>query len=231
MTRDEILEQMLSPNYDGDGRLPNDFISALSSGYPSYGLARLLRSENPHSRGAGAFIVANVSMWNVRNPLKPLLAELLDDPSVRLRMDVIEALTDCMTTRDGRLLGRVLIMLDSDEAGDRYAVTQFIRISSVPVLWAAVLNASALMPDSPFYTIETLFKSGRFTSRTGVARALKSKHRAIRRFAAAMVARPRLVINEPLLALAETSDDAEIRDMVSTSRKWPVCRAVLSSDL
>jgi len=231
MTPDEMFERLNSPDFQGDGKLANDFLAQVQRGYPLSSVGQLLRSKNVHSRGVGAFITTFLRQ-DAATAFKPVIAELLDDPVWRIQMDAIEALTECVTTGDGRVLGKILLMLDSEDEGDRHAVTVFVRIVDDDILRLAVVNAVALRPDSPFSAIEASYGRREHRTRAGIARLLRSDHRVVRRFAAAMAGRPFLVINEHLLELAENSGDAEVSAMVANVRPLPIPRgAVLSSKL
>ena len=227
----EMFEQLMSPDFAGDGRLPNDFLSFLGPRYPPERVVDLLRSSNWHTRAAGAFL-ATFLKPEVVTGFKFELAALLDEPNSRVRMDAIEALRDCVTPYDGPLLGRLLLLLDSDHPADHYSVTLFIRLVHDGVLKAAATNAAVLRPESAFTQIASDLRNKTYLSRAGIARSLQSEHRAVRRFAAAMAGRARLVINEHLLELVENADDLEVRKMAAISRKHPVPTwAGLSSEL
>lgn len=231
MTPDEMFERLISPDFQGDGRLANDFLSVVQRGYRLSSVGQLLRSENVHSRGVGAFIATFLRRDAVA-AFEPVIAELLDDPVWRIRMDAIEALTCCATMGDGRVLGKILLMLDSDDDGDRHAVTVFVRVVDDDILRLAIVSAVSLKPDSPFSAIETSHRRREYRTRAGIARSLRSDCRVVRRFAAAMAGRPFLVINENLLELVENSGDHDVSVMVANVRKLPIpMGSVLSSKL
>lgn len=231
MTPDDMFERLISPHFQGDGGLANDFLTAVQRGYPLSSVGQLLRSKNVYSRGVGAFI-ATFLRRDAVTAFKPVIADLLDDPVWRIRMDAIEALTQCVTMGDGRILGKILPMLDSEDEGDRHAVTVFVRIVDDDILRLAIVNAVAIRPDPPFSEIESSYRRREHRTRAGIYRSLRSDHRVVRRFAAAMAGRPYLVINEHLLELAENSGDAEMAEMVANVRTLPIPRgSVLSSKL
>lgn len=147
------------------------------------------------------------------------IANLLDSESSGIRFDAIEALGRCTTPADGAILGRVILRLDDDHAGVRWKVVQFIGLAERWQLQLAVENAAALRPNSVFKTLVNAYGRYVMPRARDLPRLLEHPDALLRRFAAALAIRPRDVIIERFVAMAEQSHDAEIRKIAADCRK------------
>ncbi|MER8404124.1 hypothetical protein [Mesorhizobium sp. M1307] len=216
-----MMSKLLEPGYEGEGNLANDLLSEFKKGFPIENLRPLLVSSNIHTQSVAAFITVEIGFRRrfKLNCVVAEIADLLDSKASRTRFDVIEALGDCTTPADGAILGRVMLRLDDEHAGVRWKVVQFICFAERWQLQLAVENAAALRPDSAFTTLVNAYGHYIMPSAKDLPRLLANPDAVLRRFAAAVAIRPREVIVERFVAMAEQSDDAEIRQIAADCRK------------
>ncbi|MER9897712.1 hypothetical protein [Mesorhizobium sp. M0130] len=212
---------MLEPGYEGDSELTFALRSELGKGFPIENLRPLLTSDNLHTQAAAAYLVAeaNSKMSYKMNCVVAEIADLLDSEIVGIRVDAIEALLGCTTPADGAILGRVMLRLDDEHAGVRWKVVQFVCFAERWQLQLAVENAAALRPDSAFATLVNAYGRHFMPRAKELQRLLEHPDALLRRFAAAVAIRPRQVIVERFVAMAEQSDDAEVRKIASDCRE------------
>ncbi|MER8397166.1 hypothetical protein [Mesorhizobium sp. M1348] len=147
------------------------------------------------------------------------IADLLDSKASHLRFDAIGALRGCTTPADGAILGRVMLRLGDEHAGVRWKVVQFVCFAERWQLQLAVENAAALRPDSAFATLVNAYGRHFMPRAKELQRLLEHPDALLRRFAAAVAIRPRQVIVERFVAMAEQSNDAEVRKIAADCRE------------
>ncbi|MER8602666.1 hypothetical protein NKH48_02575, partial [Mesorhizobium sp. M1233] len=195
--------------------------SAFGNGLPLKTLRPLLTPANLQTAPAPVFLPgeAGSKISYKMNCVVAEIADLRDSESSGIRFDAIEALLGCTTPADGAILGRVMLRLDDGHAGVRWRVVQFICFAERWQLRLAVENAAALRPDSAFTTLVNAYGHYIMPSAKDLPRLLANPDAVLRRFAAAVAIRPREVIVERFVAMAEQSDDAEIRQIAADCRK------------
>ncbi|MER9831152.1 hypothetical protein NKJ51_22685 [Mesorhizobium sp. M0134] len=215
------MSKLLAPGFEGDSELTFALQSAFGKGFPLENLRPLLTSGNLHTQAAAVFLPAEAGskISYKMNCVVAEIADLLDSESSGIRFDAIEALLGCTTPADGAILGRVMLRLDDGHAGVRWRVVQFICFAERWQLRLAVENAAALRPDSAFTTLVNAYGHYIMPSAKDLPRLLANPDAVLRRFAAAVAIRPREVIVERFVAMAEQSDDAEIRQIAADCRK------------
>ncbi|MER8794343.1 hypothetical protein NKH75_09040 [Mesorhizobium sp. M0984] len=215
------MSKLLAPGFEGDSELTFALQSAFGKGFPLENLRPLLTSGNLHTQAAAVFLTAEAGskISYKMNCVVAEIADLLDSESSGIRFDAIEALLGCTTPADGAILGRVMLRLDDGHAGVRWRVVQFICFAEGWQLRLAVENAAALRPDSAFTTLVNAYGHYIMPSAKDLPRLLANPDAVLRRFAAAVAIRPREVIVERFVAMAEQSDDAEIRQIAADCRK------------
>ncbi|TPK62214.1 hypothetical protein FJ546_15740 [Mesorhizobium sp. B2-4-19] len=211
------MSKLLEPGYEGDGKLANDLLSHFNKGFPLENLRPLLTSDNLYTQGTAAFLVAEISprLSCNMNCVVAEIADLLDNKIVRIRFDAIEALLGCTTPADGAILGRVMLKLDDEVFGVRWRVAQFIRLAAGWQLRLAVENAAALCPDSAFPILAKAHGHHLNATTNTVRWLLDHPNPLVRRFGAAVAVRPRYVVDEQFLAMAEASHDVEVREIAA----------------
>jgi hypothetical protein len=211
MTPQDIMSKLLAPGFEGDSELTFALQSEFHKGFPLENLRPLLTSDNLYTQAAAAYLVAEISprlSYNM-NCVVAEIADLLDSKIVRIRFDAIEALLGCTTPADGAILGRVMLRLDDEWLGVRWKVAEFIRFAAGWQLRLAVENAAALRPDSAFAILAKTHGPLNLRATT-------------RRFGASVATRPRYVLDEQFLAMAEASHDVEVREIAATcGRRGP----------
>jgi hypothetical protein len=219
MTPQDMMSTLLEPGFEGDGELANDLLSQFNKGFPLENLRPLLTSGNLHTQATAAFLVAEISprlSFNM-NCVVAEIADLLDSKVVRIRFDAIEALLGCTTPADGTILGRLMLRLDDEVFGIRWKVAQFVRLAERWQLRLAVENAVDLCPDSAFPILAKAHGQYLNATTNTVRWLLDHPNTLVRRFGAAVAARPRYVVDEHLLAMAEASHDVEVREIAAAS--------------
>lgn len=211
------MSKLLAPGFEGDSELTFALQSAFDKGFPLENLRPLLKSGNLYTQGAAAFLVAEISPSFSMNCVVGEIADLLDSEIVRIRFDAIEALLGCTTPADGAILGRVMLRLDDEVFGVRWKVAQFIRLAERWQLRLAVENAAELCPDSAFPILAKAHGQYLTATTTTVRWLLDHPNPLVRRFGAAVAARPRSVVDEQFLAMAEASHDVEVREIAAAS--------------
>ncbi|MBA1140729.1 hypothetical protein [Mesorhizobium neociceri] len=215
------MSKLLAPGFEGDSELTFALQSEFHKGFPLENLRPLLTSDNLHTQAAAAYLVAEISprISYRMNCVVAEIADLLDSKIVRIRFDAIEALLGCTTPDDGAILGRVMLGLDDEQAGVRWKVVQFICLAERWQLQLAVENAAARRQDSAFGMLVNAYGRYSMPRSKDLPRLLAHPDAVLRRFAAAMAIRPREVIVERFVAMAEQSDDAEIRKIAADCRQ------------
>ncbi|MER8531239.1 hypothetical protein NKH61_08865 [Mesorhizobium sp. M1005] len=215
------MSRLLAPGFEGDSELTSALQSEFGKGFPIENLRPLLTSGNLHTQAAAAFLVAEASPKTSykMNCVVAEIADLLDSESSGIRCDAIEALLGCTTPADGTILGRVMLRLDDEHAGVRWRVVQFICLAQRWQLRLAVENAAALRLDSAFTTLVDAYGHYVMPSSKDLPRLLEHPDAVLRRFAAAVAIRPREVIVERFVAMAEQSNDAEVRKIAADCRE------------
>ncbi|MER9233293.1 hypothetical protein NKI56_14520 [Mesorhizobium sp. M0622] len=216
------MSKLLEPGFEGDGELTWALRSEFAKGFPVENLRPLLVSSNARTQAAAVFIAVEIGsrLLSFRlNCVVAEIAELLDSKESRTRFDAIEALGRCTTPADGAILGRVMLRLDDEHAGVRWKVVEFICIAERWQLRLAVENAAALRPDSAFGALVNAYGQHFMPSSRDLPRLLNHPDALLRRFAAAVAIRPRDVIVERFVAMAEQSDDAEVRKIAADCRQ------------
>ncbi|WP_192365328.1 hypothetical protein [Mesorhizobium mediterraneum] len=209
----------MAPGFEGDSGLTFALQSEFHKGFPLENLRPLLTSGNIHTQAAAAFLVAEISprlSFNM-NCVVAEIADLLDSKVVRIRFDAIEALLGCTTPADGAILGRVMLRLDDEVFGIRWKVAEFIRFAEWWQLRLAVENAAALCPDSAFPILASAHGQYLNATTKTVLWLLDHPNPLVRRFGAAVAVRPRSVVDEQFLAMAEASHDVEVREIAAAS--------------
>lgn len=212
------MSKLLAPGFEGDSELTFALQSEFHKGFPLENLRPLLTSDNLHTQAAAAFLTAEASsrISYKMNCVVAEIADLLDSESSGIRFDAIEAPLGCTTPADGTVLGRLMLRLDDEHAGVRWRVTQFIRFAERWQLRLAVENAAALRPDSAFPILLKAHGQHLRATTKGVRWLLDHPDALVRRFGAAVAVRPRYVVDEQFLAMAEGSDDAEVREIAAS---------------
>lgn len=221
MTPQDMMSKLLAPGFEGDGELGNALLSEFKKGFPIENLRPLLVSSNVHTQATAAFITAEMG-FRLSFKLNCVVAEvtdLLDSKNSRTRFDAIEALGNCTTPADGTLLGRIMLRLDDEHAGVRWKVAQFICFAQRWQLRLAVENAAALRPGSAFEILASAHGQYLMPTAKKVRWLLDHPDALVRRFGAAVAVRPREVVDERFVALAEHSGDAEVREIAASCRQ------------
>ncbi|RWP75463.1 hypothetical protein [Mesorhizobium sp.] len=213
------MSKLLAPGFEGDSELTFALQSEFHKGFPLENLRPLLTSDNLHTQAAAAYLVAeaNSKMSYKMNCVVAEIAGLLDSKIVRIRFDAIEALLGCTTPDDGAILGRVMLKLDDEVFGVRSKVAEFIRFAERWQLRLAVENAAALCPDSAFPILAKAHGQYLNATTKTVRWLLDHPNPLVRRFGAAVAVRPRSVVDEQFLAMAEASHDADVREFAAAS--------------
>jgi hypothetical protein len=213
------MSKLLEPGFEGDSELTFALQSEFHKGFPLENLRPLLRSENLYTQGAAAYLVAEMSprLSYGMNCVVADIADLLDSKIVRIRFDAIEALLGCTTGADGIILGRVMLRLDDEVFGIRWKVAQFIRFAERWQLRLAVENAAALRPDSAFPILAKVHGQYLNATTDTVRWLVEHPNPLVRRFGAAVAGRPRSVVDEQFLAMAEASHDDEVREIAAAA--------------
>ncbi|MER8780773.1 hypothetical protein NKI72_09350 [Mesorhizobium sp. M0437] len=216
-----MMSKLLEPGYEGDSELTWALRSEFGKGFPIENLRPLLVSSNGQTQAAAVFIAVEMGsrLSYKLNCVVAEIADLLDSKASHLRFDAIEALLGCTPPADAAILGRVMLRLDDEHAGVRWRVVQFICLAQRWQLGLAVENAAALRPDSAFTTLVDAYGHYVMPSSKDLPRLLEHPDAVLRRFAAAVAIRPREVIVERFVAMAEQSDDAEIRQIAADCHK------------
>ncbi|AZO00083.1 hypothetical protein EJ066_24790 [Mesorhizobium sp. M9A.F.Ca.ET.002.03.1.2] len=216
------MSKLLAPGFEGDSELTFALQSEFHKGFPLENLRPLLTSDNLHTQAAAAYLVAEISprlSFNM-NCVVAEIADLLDSKIVRIRFDAIEALLGCTTGADGAILGRVMLKLDDECLGVRWKVAQFIRLAAGWQLRLAVENAATLRPDSAFAILAKAHGRENLKATTHTVQwLLDHPNPLVRRFGASVATRPRYVLDEQFLAMAEASHDVEVREIAATCRR------------
>ncbi|MER9008640.1 hypothetical protein [Mesorhizobium sp. M0199] len=216
-----MMSKLLEPGYEGDGELANALRSEFLKGFPLENLRQLLVSSNVQTQAAAVFITVE-TVFRLGFELNCVVAEianLLDSKSSTIRFDAIQTLRSCTTPADGAFLGRVMLRLDDEHAGVRWSVVKFICFAQRWQLRLGVENAAALRPDPAFAMLVNAYGRYFMPSAKDRRRLLEDPDAVLRRFAAAVAIRPRDVIIERFVAMAEQSDDAEVRKIASDCRE------------
>jgi hypothetical protein len=222
MTPQEMLETLLSPHYDGgDGTLANDFISELGRTIPLENLKLLILSDNPATRGDGAFLSTFMGRRRNLNFMIDTLALLLDDPCERVRADAIENITDCAEHKDAEILGRVLLLLDDESDLVRYVMIKFIQCGPPWMIRLAIKHADILQPASAFTVIAELSGSLNAVPAMAIRNMLRHPFAVVRRFGLGLAGKPRRIVFYRFLEEAEQSTDAETSRMATMLLKSP----------
>ncbi|MGX8012092.1 hypothetical protein ACVDG8_025560 [Mesorhizobium sp. ORM8.1] len=211
------MSKLLEPGYEGDGKLENDLLSQFHKGFPMENLRPLLTSSNDRTQTAAAFLASEISsrLSFKMNCVVAEIADLLDSEAVHVRFDAIGALLGCTTPADGAILGRVMLRLDDEAFGVRWKAAEFIRLADWWQLRLAMENAANLCPDSAF-PILARAHGQYFTATTKTVRwLLDHPNPLVRRFGAAVAIRPRYVVDEQFLAMAEASHDVEVKEIAT----------------
>lgn len=221
MTPQDIMSKLLAPGFEGDSGLTFALQSAFHKGFPLENLRPLLTSGNLHTQAAAAFLVAEISprISYKMNCVVAEIADLLDSEVSGIRFGAIEALLVCTTPADGPLLGRLMLRLDDEHAGVRWKVVQFICLAERWQLTLAVENAVVLRPDTALRTLVDAYGHYFMPGAKDLPLLLDHPDGVLRRFAAAIAVRPREVVVERFVAMAERSHDAEIRKIAADCRR------------
>jgi hypothetical protein len=207
-----MLKTLLSPGYDGDGKLANDFLSELGKTVPLESLSLLLTSANERTRATGAFL-ATFQDRNI-NAMIGDLAGLLDDAVIRTRFDAAESIWSCSGRDDGEFLGRALLHLDDNEAGPRWGAIRSIQCHRGWKLQLACKHAAQLRPNSSFSTIFEIYsdydRNYECVSPTKVKTMLGHADALVRRFGLGLAGQPQYVVIDRFVEWAQASPDPEI---------------------
>ena len=206
-----MLEALLSPDYDGDGKLANDFASEIGRTVPLESLKLLICSDNPETRASGAFISTMMTRGRDLSFMIDELAQLLDDPRERVRADVIESISDWAAFKDSEILGRVMLHLDDESRLVRHIMIRVIQHSPSWMLQLAIDNAAKLKPRSAFSDIKEMCNLYRHVLAETILAMLNHSSATVRRFGIGLAAKPREIIFYRFLEEAEKSPDDEIK--------------------
>ena len=214
-----MIAKILERGFEGDGVLSNNLLSAFHQGHPIEKLRPLLQSQSEPVLSTAAFLATELG-WVV-HPFVAEIVNLLDQPGAGIRFDAIQTLSRCTTPDDGWALGRVLQLLDDPDDFVRGGAMWFIRVSSRWQLKAALDNVARQRPDTVFSELRNMyFGCARQISADTIGAFIKHPHPVARRIGVGLAARPRLIVDETLLSIAEASEDEEIRDRASEFRAW-----------
>lgn len=215
------MSKLLAPGFEGDSELTFALQSEFHKGFPLENLRPLLVSSNARTQAAALFIAVEIgSRLSFKlNCVVAEIADLLDSEVSRIRFDAIQTLRGCTTPADGAILGRVMVRLDDEHAGVRWSVVQFICFAQRWQLRLAVENAAVLRPDSAFQTLVNAYGHYFMPRSEDLPRLLEHPDAVLRRFAAAVAIRPREVIIERFVVMAEQSHDEEVRKIAADCRQ------------
>ncbi len=207
MTPKKMISLLLSDGYEGKC-YSKELYGAFLNGFPLENLRRLLLCDNYEAVTTGAYLVYELG-WLV-HPLVREIEGLLDHEDSQVRFDAIYALGECTTPSDGNALGRVLLLLDDPTPFVQRGVIMFIRSSDYWQLSIAVRVAAKMRPGTAFATvIATSIRGGRIFDSAKLKVLVSHKDPVVRRFAAGMATRPRLIVDEDFLDIAAACNDEE----------------------
>ena len=218
MTLDEIVSKYLEPGFEHDSSLSNELYRILHREFPIEGFRRLLTAKSDVAIGAAGFFV-NEFGYKMHSFVKEI-TDLLDHKSPQIRFDAILGLRDCTTQADGEALGRVLLLLDDPDPFVHRGVMKFIQYSERWQLRAAVLRAAKLRPGTVFEEFRA--EAGRFSPITArkVRKFIEHPDAIARRFGVGLAVRPREVVDERFLKIAERCNDEEGLLTLQQARKY-----------
>jgi hypothetical protein len=212
-----MIETMLEPSFEGDGVLANDLLSECHKGFPKENVRRLIASPNPATQATAAFLM---TFWGFElHPFVSEIASLLDSKHWRTRFDTVEVLRSCTTPEDGEILGRVLLLLDDEDQGVRWGVAQFIRYAPPWQLKLGLRHAAMLSSNPAFEELNKVHGQHFRATTKKLTWLLAHPDPIVRRFGAAIAIKPGYVIDEQFVAMAEQSDDAEVKNIAASCRR------------
>jgi len=212
MTPQEIIEKLLDPASEDVGKLIWDAYGEFYTGFPIENLRPLLVSPSERVVGRGAFL-ANELGWRAR-ALTSEIAALMDSSNAGIRFDAIGALTDCSTSKDGEILGKLLQHLEDPDRGVRWRMVQFIRLSRAPQLRAAIRHAALQRPETIYTEIDEAFRGSFVVTAEHVRKMMDHLHESVRLFATGIALRPRKIIDEKFAEIVLQKHEPELSDLV-----------------
>ena len=228
MELETVVEHFLDANAAFDEKLHNDMYSALSRADYVEPFGRLLVDGIPDTKRNPSFYL-NEFGWKMR-PLLDLISPLLDHPLPRVRFDVIKCLLQCTKPGDTGLLGRVFLRLDDPEPFIHRAVMIFIRDAQPWQLAMAIGEAAEDSEDPIFAHLgrRVTFRnpvSGHqilcVISEKMISQLVSHSNPVARRLGAGLAVRPRKIVDDRFLELADECDDEEGKQMIEFTRtKW-----------
>ena len=212
-----MIEKVLDPDFADRGSLGNDLMGEFKRGFPLENLRPLLTSTHWQAQATAAFIMTFLGFE--LHFLLPEIVKLLDSRHAGTRFDTVEVLRGCTTPRDGKVLGRVLMHLDDEHPGVRWKVVQFICTADPWQLRVGLRNAAARRPESPFAIVNQVYERRWVITAEDIEWLIRHPDKVVRRFGVALAARPLYVVDDRLLDVAASSDDAEVMGLVKDARE------------
>ncbi|MFD1986545.1 hypothetical protein ACFSOZ_29325 [Mesorhizobium newzealandense] len=213
MTGQEMLERLLSPSYDHDDGLANDFLGELGKSVPLESLRLLLTSANARTRAAGAFL-ATFQNQNISSMVGELAA-LLGDSNPCTRYDAVECILRCSTRNDGDYLAQALFALEDQHDGVRTGAVMFVRFAKDWQLKLARQHAALLRPQTPFSEIADISGQWRDDASGMIRAMLDHSEPVVRRYGIGLASRARLVVVDAFVEWAQASADPEISKLAT----------------
>lgn len=218
MTPDNMIRLALIDGYNGPS-YSQELYSAFRNGFPLENLRRLLVSDLDRARGLGAYLVYELG-W-LAHPLVQEIGELLQDSEPQVRSDAVYALTDCTHRYDGKILGQLLLLLDDSDPFVHRSVINFVRYAEIWQLNLAINEAALVRPDSAFDTVIKANCGRRsIVSRSLLKFLVSHQEPVVRRFGAGMAGRPRPIIDDNFLDIAEECNDNEGLRVINRLREF-----------
>jgi len=225
MQLEELVGLWLDPKSVWDSTLASHLYSALSNSENIEPFRRLLSGGIPDMDRNPSFYI-NEFGWKMR-PFLPEIVGLLDHRSPQVRFDAIRCLQQCGTLEDKGLFGRLLKCLDDPHPFVHRAVLMFIQQAPRCHLAQSVKEAAQGAGDTAFAEFPRCLSYTSIITERMIRRLISHKDPIARRFGVGLAVRPRLVIDDAFLELADACEDEEGRLMIEFTRtKWLAKRCV-----
>ena len=199
-----------------------ELCSAFWKGFPIENLRPLILAKDPDILSLGAYLIYELGA-KVR-PLIDDIIPLLDNSEPEIRANAIIALEECATKFDNFALGKIIELLGDPDSFVQRIAMRFVQSCERSLLQAGVLNAARRNPDTIFDMIPiALFRRGRSVpvSADTLRMLLSHSHPVAQRFGVGLATRPRQIVDEGFIDLAEQIEDRECRNLVRWARERP----------
>lgn len=221
---DELIEALVDGKHGEElAAFANELQQEFHRGYPVGHLKDLLTSHHVDVVKAGAWIASELGIK--ARPLLQEIAKLLHHDSPYIRFFAIDSVLSCATENDGRTIAEVVALLLEDPEGSvRWKAADFLTRCSDGQISAAVAQLESEGGHAELASELRRLLSHRTPTSSAIAQILRRGSRTEATLAMVMAAR-REVLDDELLALAQTLDDPDLGEIARSEIRKRARRA------